>query len=233
MSWYSKAVDKLLSDQNIKNNTSLGEMNHSLETGIVDLYESMLFYQIKSVCFYYKSQLLVLLRGFLDLDEWSGNLNAVKDAEKVLQNDFTLYNQEHIKDQIRQITIASEHQKKLDEYRNCLQSLRWVDPRAEIGDIQARNESIIEELYTWILLTDEYRQFSKWDNITPARLWVSGQAGTGKTMLLIGIIKDLISRGLVDTERPLILYFFCQATNDQANNGVAVLRSLIWLLLLE
>ncbi|PYH37285.1 WD40 repeat domain-containing protein [Aspergillus neoniger CBS 115656] len=90
-----------------------------------------------------------------------------------------------------------------------------------------------EELYTWILLTDEYKQFSKWDNITPARLWVSGQAGTGKTMLLIGIIKDLISRGLVDTERPLNLYFFCQATNDQANNGVAVLRSLIWLLLLE
>ncbi|BCS04515.1 uncharacterized protein AKAW2_80316A [Aspergillus luchuensis] len=233
MSWYSKAVDKLLSDQNIKNNTSLGEMNHSLEARIVDLYESMLFYQIKSVCFYYKSQLLVLLRSFLDLDDWSGNLNAVKDAEKVLQSDFTLYNQEHIKDQIRQITIASEHQKDLDEYRNCLQSLRWIDPRAEIGDIQARNESIIEELYTWIFLTNEYRQFSKWDHITPARLWVSGQAGTGKTMLLIGIIKDLISRGLVDTERPLILYFFCQATNDQANNGVAVLRSLIWLLLLE
>ncbi|OJZ90793.1 hypothetical protein ASPFODRAFT_706175 [Aspergillus luchuensis CBS 106.47] len=228
MEWH-----KLLSDQNIKNNTSLGEMNHSLEARIVDLYESMLFYQIKSVCFYYKSQLLVRLRSVLDLDDWSGNLNAVKDAEKVLQSDFTLYNQEHIKNQIRQITIASEHQKDLDEYRNCLQSLRWIDPRAEIGDIQARNESIIEELYTWIFLTNEYRQFSKWDHITPARLWVSGQAGTGKTMLLIGIIKDLISRGLVDTERPLILYFFCQATNDQANNGVAVLRSLIWLLLLE
>ncbi|RAK85327.1 Pfs, NACHT and WD domain protein, partial [Aspergillus costaricaensis CBS 115574] len=190
MSWYSKAVDKLLSDQNIKNNTSLGEMNHSLETGIVDLYESMLFYQIKSVCFYYKSQLLVLLRGFLDLDDWSGNLNAVKDAEKVLQNDFTLYNQEHIKDQIRQITIASEHQKKLDEYRNCLQSLRWIDPRAEIGDIQARNESIIEELYTWILLTDEYRQFSKWDNIKPARLWMLEDKSLKRAIIIIDAMDE-------------------------------------------
>ncbi|RDK38749.1 WD40 repeat-like protein [Aspergillus phoenicis ATCC 13157] len=233
MSWYSKAVDKLLSEQNIKDNTSLEEMNHDLKTGIVDLYQSMLFYQIKSVCFYYKSQLLVLLRGFLDLDDWSGNLDAVKNAENALQNDLILYNQEHIKDQIRQITITSEHQEELDEYRNCLQSLRWIDPRAEIGDIQARNENIIEELYTWILLTDEYRKFSKWDHSTPARLWISGQAGTGKTMLLIGIIKDLIARGLSDTERPLVLYFFCQATNDQANNGVSVLRSLIWLLLLE
>ncbi|KAI2912427.1 hypothetical protein CBS147371_7480 [Aspergillus niger] len=233
MSWYSKAVDKLLSEQNIKDNTSLEEMNHDLKTGIVDLYQSMLFYQIKSVCFYYKSQLLVLLRGFLDLDDWSGNLDAVKNAENALQNDLILYNQEHIKDQIRQITINSEQQEELDEYRNCLQSLRWIDPRAEIGDIQARNENIIEELYTWILLTDEYRQFRKWDHSTPARLWISGQAGTGKTMLLIGIIKDLIARGLSDTERPLVLYFFCQATNDQANNGVAVLRSLIWLLLLE
>ncbi|RAH57407.1 Pfs, NACHT and WD domain protein [Aspergillus piperis CBS 112811] len=179
MSWYSKAVDKLLSDQNIKNNTSLGEMNHSLEARIVDLYESMLFYQIKSVCFYYKSQLLVLLRSFLDLDDWSGNLNAVKDAEKVLQSDFTLYNQEHIKDQIRQITIASEHQKDLDEYRN-----------SEIGDIQARNESIIEELYTWIFLTNEYRQFSKWDHITPARLWMLGDKCLKRAIIIIDAMDE-------------------------------------------
>ncbi|PYH67712.1 Pfs, NACHT and WD domain protein [Aspergillus vadensis CBS 113365] len=210
MSWYSKAVDKLLSDQNIKNNTSLGEMNHSLETGIVDLYESMLFYQIKSVCFYYKSQLLVLLRGFLDLDDWSGNLNAVKDAEKVLQSDFTLYNQEHIKDQIRQITIASEHQKKLDEYRNCLQSLRWIDPRAEIGDIQARNESIIEELYTWILLTDEYRQFSKWDHITPARLWMLEDKSLKRAIIIIDAMDEC-----EDQSRELLTKFIDDASSAE------------------
>ncbi|XRM43127.1 hypothetical protein ABZX51_006329 [Aspergillus tubingensis] len=233
MSWYSKAVDKLLSDENIKGNKSLAEMNHDLEKAIVDLYQSMLFYQVTSVCSYYKSQLLVLLRGFLNLDDWSGDLATVKDAENALQKNITFYNQEHIKDQIRHITMTSEHQKELDEYRDCLLALRWIDPRAEIGDIQARNENIIKDLYNWILLTEEYRQFSKWGHPTPVRLWVSGQAGTGKTMLLIGIIKELIARGLPDTERPQVLYFLCQATNNQANNGVAVLRSLIWLLLLE
>jgi Ni2+-binding GTPase involved in maturation of urease and hydrogenase len=57
-------------------------------------------------------------------------------------------------------------------------------------------------------------------------LLVKGDPGKGKTMLLCGIINEL--------EKPisktgLLSYFFCQATDSRINSATAVLRSLIYM----
>ncbi len=46
-------------------------------------------------------------------------------------------------------------------------------------------------------------------------------------MLLCGIINELKST----SDRSLVLFFFCQATDASINNATAVLRGLIYLLI--
>lgn len=79
--------------------------------------------------------------------------------------------------------------------------------------------------------TEQFKGFMCWEEDRPRRLWISGQAGTGKTILSIGTIKELQTQCLREPEPPTILYFFCQHTDADLNNGVAVLQSLVWMLL--
>jgi hypothetical protein len=62
-------------------------------------------------------------------------------------------------------------------------------------------------------------------------LWIKGHAGTGKTMLMIGLIRQLSHQPVALS--PSLSFFFCQGTDTALNNATAVLRSLIWLLLLQ
>ncbi|KAI0162959.1 WD40-repeat-containing domain protein [Pestalotiopsis sp. NC0098] len=54
-------------------------------------------------------------------------------------------------------------------------------------------------------------------------LWISGDPGKGKTMLLCSIIDELESDG-----SNCISYHFCEASSDILSSAVSVLRGLIW-----
>ncbi|EHK42229.1 hypothetical protein TRIATDRAFT_186084, partial [Trichoderma atroviride IMI 206040] len=54
-------------------------------------------------------------------------------------------------------------------------------------------------------------------------LWVKGDPGKGKTMLLCGIINELKPRKIGRE----IYYFLCQATDIRLNNAAAILRGLL------
>ncbi|RYP38832.1 hypothetical protein DL768_010750 [Monosporascus sp. mg162] len=102
--------------------------------------------------------------------------------------------------------------------------------------IEKNKDKLLEDAYKWIIRTSEYATFTNWDNggpdCPPRRLlWIKGHAGTGKTMLMIGIIREL-SRQPVALA-PSLSFFFCQGTDTTLNNATAILRSLIWLLLLQ
>jgi hypothetical protein len=57
-------------------------------------------------------------------------------------------------------------------------------------------------------------------------------AGIGKTMLLIGIIRQLSDQPAMLF--PNVSHFFCQGTDDKTHNGAtAILRSLVWMLLVQ
>jgi hypothetical protein len=58
-------------------------------------------------------------------------------------------------------------------------------------------------------------------------LWIKGDAGKGKTMLICGIIDEL-KKPTINTG--LVSFFFCQGTDLRINNATAVLRGLIYLL---
>ncbi|RYO95242.1 hypothetical protein DL764_007727 [Monosporascus ibericus] len=115
---------------------------------------------------------------------------------------------------------------------NCLSDLRSTDPRHDKKRIEQTKGGLLQESYRWIL---DHGDFLRWrDNPESRLLWIKGDPGKGKTMLLCGIIDELMNQN-AHTERTanttrLLSFFFCQATDDRLNNATAVLRGLIYLL---
>ncbi|KAI6789075.1 hypothetical protein KC361_g8710 [Hortaea werneckii] len=69
-------------------------------------------------------------------------------------------------------------------------------------------------------------EFQQWRSTEESSiLWIKGDPGKGKTMLLCGMIEELEK----SSGRTPVLYFFCQATDRRADNATAVLRGLIYM----
>lgn len=115
------------------------------------------------------------------------------------------------------------------ENKGCLSDLRVVNPRDNMERIEIEKKELIDDAYKWVLDDGKYVSFTTWgeSEAQPCQLlWVKGDAGTGKTMLLIGIIRELSAQSAPLT--PTLSYFFCQSTGTKAlNTATATLRSLM------
>jgi hypothetical protein len=137
----------------------------------------------------------------------------------------------------------------------CLADLRLADPREEKARIEQTKGGLFRDAYKWVLGNDE---FCRWRTDNQNRvLWIKGDAGKGKTMLLCGMIDELsqqrpssdikqgkgikaVIKSLLPRRLPISLpsqgplsFFFCQATDARLNTDVAVLRGLIYHLLIQ
>ncbi|OJD10872.1 hypothetical protein AJ78_08234 [Emergomyces pasteurianus Ep9510] len=111
----------------------------------------------------------------------------------------------------------------IDPDSQCLKDLWQTNPEHDKERIQLSKGGLLKDSYIWIL---ENPDFQKWcDNQQSRLLWIKGDPGKGKTMLLCGIIDEL-KRSI--TKPWLLAFFFCQATDSRTNNAVDVLRSLIY-----
>ncbi|TGO17002.1 hypothetical protein BPAE_0455g00010 [Botrytis paeoniae] len=114
---------------------------------------------------------------------------------------------------------------KFYKVQKCIQDLRLSDPRDDKKRIEEMKGGILQDSYKWILENSDFRQ---WRNDQQSRLlWIKGNPGKGKTMLLCGVINELEKSG---AKSVLLSYFFCQATDSRINYATAVLRGLIYLL---
>jgi NACHT domain/Heterokaryon incompatibility protein (HET) len=112
------------------------------------------------------------------------------------------------------------------EDQECIQHLRLTDPRDDKNRIEETKGGLLEDSYHWIL---ENSDFQQWRHDQQSRLlWIKGDPGKGKTMLLCGIVNEL-KKSMAKTD--LLSYFFCQATDSRINNAIAVLRGLVYLLI--
>ncbi|RDW57694.1 beta transducin-like protein HET-E4s-like protein [Coleophoma crateriformis] len=124
--------------------------------------------------------------------------------------------------------IAKAFDRLWDKFRQmqkCMQDLRLTDPRDDKKRIEATKGGLVEEAYRWVI---ESSDFQKWRTSQHNRLlWIKGDAGKGKTMLLCGIADEL-QKSL--PKSALLSYVFCQATDSRINRATTVLRGLIYLL---
>ncbi|KAI0864414.1 WD40-repeat-containing domain protein [Xylaria cubensis] len=255
MDWYCALSECLLDDDQLFKSFEpiLKELNEAVTT----LYKTLLLYQIKSACYYHQPRSFAVLRGLVSWDDWDGDLQNIKEAEHNVIEMSTLYHKEHGKkrlDQLYESAICVEkslgdihqdlqalvHQQMNiwtdSKNERCLKDLFVVDPRINMKTIMQNKEELLTDVCNWILHSNEFVGFTYWGNeashVPECRLlWITGSAGTGKTMLIMGIINEFQRR--LSCLTPRLSYFFCQATKNNLNNATNALRSLMWLLLFQ
>ncbi|RSL54131.1 hypothetical protein CEP53_007522 [Fusarium sp. AF-6] len=107
----------------------------------------------------------------------------------------------------------------------CLRDLRTTDPRDDKTRITKEKGGLLPGSSDWVLESFEFQQWVQ--GTENCLLWVKGDPGKGKTMLLCGLIDELTK------SQHVLSYFFCQATDSRINNAASVLRGLIYLLVVQ
>ncbi|PLB44154.1 WD40 repeat-like protein [Aspergillus steynii IBT 23096] len=203
------------------------------------LYKLVIDYQVQSVMKFNRDPVKNYFRSVADYDGWSDQLNAIKEAEKTLRGRFqeaaSWLNVKRLNDlemeaeksritleNVTSFTQKIEQHMSEAEYRRCLNTLKATNPQLDKQRIEKLKGGLLKDSYIWVI---ENQDFKKWMNGRSGQiLWIKGQPGKGKTMLVCGIIDELSQVTTPDTN---IAFFFCQATEKSLNNASAVLRGLI------
>ncbi|KAF5004706.1 hypothetical protein FDECE_8817 [Fusarium decemcellulare] len=245
MEWYWNLANIILDEE--RANSSSTVLRNNLESQVVEFYKKLLLFQMQSACLYYRNWVSVLLRDTVKLDDWVEKLKEVKDAESSIRHDFEQYNSEAMKARLHGIhqdaklreallesiysTIRKEawRQERKDQEEQdakngeCFAAFELTDPQLDKRTLESRKGAPLWDSYHWVLEHAAYKKLV--DDPSSRVLWISGEPGKGKTMLLCGIIDEL-----KESPRPLS-YFFCQVTEPDLSSDTAVMRGLIYVLL--
>jgi hypothetical protein len=116
----------------------------------------------------------------------------------------------------------------INRREKCIHDLCISDPRRDKVRIQETKGGLLKDSYCWVLENPNFKQWRSAEQNT--LLWVKGDPGKGKTMLLCGVLDELDT---AEASTYLLAYFFCQATDPRINNATAVLRGLIYMLVCQ
>ncbi|KKP03746.1 hypothetical protein THAR02_04134 [Trichoderma harzianum] len=214
-------------------------MKSDLEKRLVDLYKALLLYQMKSICSYHRNHGYGFLRDLVTLDNWAVSIQNIQKAEDSLRQDAEVYGNQQSRSrleliaghaetqelEIKSISTTLEEQLRRQistEDQNCLRELWSHDPYVEKKRIEDTKGGLLQDSFNWILQNDDFCQW--FEDPTRPLLWIRGDPGKGKTMLLCGIVDNL----QILAPSSLISFFFCQATDKRINNSISVLRGLIF-----
>ncbi|KAK3934300.1 putative vegetative incompatibility protein [Diplogelasinospora grovesii] len=217
---------------------------------LMDLYELIIDFQIRSVIRFYRSRTKNFLRGTIDYDGWEKKLADIKRGDADLFSKFKVAMSGSSLQKLKELAQEAEASRKalnelVDIARNslrfaekmdqrmsdaddraCLESLQATDPRLDKERIEQEKGGLLRDSYSWVLNNVDFQRWR--DDEQSQLLWIRGDPGKGKTMLLCGIIDELINS---TAHTANVSFFFCQATRAHINNATAALRGLIYMLL--
>lgn len=100
-----------------------------------------------------------------------------------------------------------------------------TNPHLDKARIEKEKGGLLDDAYRWVF---ENSDFTRWRHEQESQLlWVKGDPGKGKTMLLCGIINELAKSP--PCSETTVIFFFCQAADARINHATAVLRGLIFM----
>ncbi|KAJ5207896.1 hypothetical protein N7449_002275 [Penicillium cf. viridicatum] len=106
--------------------------------------------------------------------------------------------------------------------RLCLRDLRCPDSLAVKNRLKETKDKLLLQSFEWILQNSEYLSWRDGKDI--CLLWIKGGAGKGKTMMSIGLIKEL-SR--IRHESTVVAYSFCENVDNALNTLESIIKGLI------
>ena len=241
---YYAAMESLLLPEDMK-----AELKADLTERLVEFYKLIINFQVKSVIRFYQTRTKNFFRGTINYDGWDKKLQDIKECDAALFSKFGTAISGNNLQVLRELACQAEASRKaLDdllmnarelvnvsqkmdrrmsdaENRACLRDLKATDPRDDKDRIEQDRGGLLKDSYAWVLNNDEFKQWR--DNEESQLLWIKGDPGKGKTMLLCGIIDELTKSTKHSAN---VSFFFCQATNADLNNAVNILRGLLYML---
>ena len=185
---------------------------------ITDLYAKILRYLVESVVYLRRRKTVTIAKDAIKRYNWDSLLQDVKNAEKLVESDDAVVKGERNTANLQVLATVA----RTAEDNECLRQLRVTDPRDDKKRIEEEKGGLLKDAYTWVLSNDEYKSWLNSGSDTPNVLWIRGDPGKGKTMLLCGILNELRDR------QPA--FFFCQATDLRINSAENVLRGLLYMI---
>lgn len=235
MRWYwGIALDTLdLANKDVPSDTKT-----YIKLRLVEIYRAILVFEIKSICSYYRNRGFSFLRDLVKFDDWESQLENICKLENEFERDYHQYSSQQtinlnsmIQGSLERLMdlISENKESQLGELdRQCLKDLHVTDPKHDKSRIIESKEDLQWEFLSWVFKNS---QFQEWrDNDSSRLLWIKGDPGKGKTMLICGILQEL------ENSLPFqhcLAYFFCQGTDQRLNNANNVLRGLIYMLVLQ
>ena len=182
------------------------------------MYAKILRHLVESVVYLQQRKTVTIAKDAIKRYNWDSLLQDVKNAEKLVESDDAVVKGERNTANLQVLATVA----RTAEDNECLRQLRVTDPRDDKKRIEEEKGGLLKDAYTWVLSNDEYKLWLNSGSDTPNVLWIRGDPGKGKTMLLCGILNELRDR------QPA--FFFCQATDLRINSAENVLRGLLYMI---
>ncbi|KAJ4855087.1 NACHT domain-containing protein [Trichoderma breve] len=154
----------------------------------------------------------IILFQVKSIYNWNDSLKEIRTLELEFQNDYATY-----------MTLEEKINNLEQQDRDCLRDLYITNPRNDKERLLDTKGGLLPDSYTWAVKSAMFRQWhtEKETNL----LWIKGNPGKGKTMMICGLIEELEH---MEPHQDLLSYFFCQGTDPNFNNATAVLRGIIY-----
>jgi hypothetical protein len=113
----------------------------------------------------------------------------------------------------------------------CMRDLMSTDPRHDRARIERSKDNLLRDSCAWILNDPA---FLDWRDCGETQLlWIKGDPGKGKTMMMIALTSELSNWLSLSLGSDILSFFFCQSTDARLNSAVSVLRGLVYLLAIQ
>jgi hypothetical protein len=111
MKWYCE-LSSLLLKENVVDDKPFAGIRVELEERVIDLYQALLLYIVKSVYSCYRKRIVTFIRDTIKLDDWDGNLKSVEDAENAVRQDSDACNTQQIRSYLEELVDIAKKQEK-------------------------------------------------------------------------------------------------------------------------
>ncbi|KAF2171417.1 hypothetical protein M409DRAFT_18533 [Zasmidium cellare ATCC 36951] len=222
MRWYSNMSLLLLDDTPRNQDIRYHDLRLQLASRIRDLYKAILDYIITTVYEHHKHAVSRFTSRMFG--SWKDKLDAILKAEKTATDFASQKCDQQMNTQLQ--LLVDFHLTEAES--GIMSKLSVRNMFDEMTALEKRKDKLIPNSYSWISGKPQYKQFLVWDTTRGSRmLWIKGAAGTGKTMIVIGLIRELHGH----FNLPCLCYFFCQGSNDELNTATAILKGLMAMLI--